>query len=261
MSAAALPNRSMHGDKTTAGALALAMHALFFVLLVFGVSWQKQAETPVMADLWSNLPPLQKPAAAPLPDPEPAPPKPAPKVVVPPPPKVEPKPAVKPDIALKKKAEEKKKEPPKVEPKKDDRAEKARAAKEAEAKRKFEEDKKREMDLIRAEKEADAKAAEARAARTAQDKLVGEYIERIRNKIRGLIVEPPGMQGAPEAEFDVVLIPGGDVLNAKLRRSSGVPAYDAAVERAIMKAQPLPLPPDPSLFNRFRELRLVIRPK
>jgi colicin import membrane protein len=38
-------------------------------------------------------------------------------------------------------------------------------------------------------------------------------------------------------------------------------AYDNAVERAILKAQPLPLPPDAALFNRFREMKLGFRPK
>ena len=38
-------------------------------------------------------------------------------------------------------------------------------------------------------------------------------------------------------------------------------AYDAAVERAILRAQPLPLPPDPALMRQFRELNLVFRPK
>ena len=75
------------------------------------------------------------------------------------------------------------------------------------------------------------------------------------------IVEPPNLQGNPQVEFDVVLIPGGEVLNVKLRRSSGVPAYDEAVERAIRKASPLPLPPDPTLFQQFRELHLRMRPK
>lgn len=262
MSATATVNKSMHGDKTIAGALALAMHVLFIVLLVFGVSWQKKYEAPVEAELWSSLPPLPQPKVAPPPEPEP--PKPTPKVEAPLP-KVEPKPVVKPDIALKKKEVEKKKpEPPKVEPKKleDDKAAKAKLAAEALAKKKREEERDLDLKKFIAEKEADAKAAEQRAAAvSAQDKLAREYIDRIRNKVRSMIIEPPGLQGIPEAEFDVVLIPGGEVLNARLRKSSGVPAYDAAVERAIMKAQPLPLPPDPAMFSKFRELRLVIRPK
>ena len=60
----------------------------------------------------------------------------------------------------------------------------------------------------------------------------------------------------------MVLLPGGEVLSATLRKSSGVEAYDAAVERAIMAAQPLPVPSEPDLFQEnFRELHLKFRPK
>ena len=65
-----------------------------------------------------------------------------------------------------------------------------------------------------------------------------------------------------QGDVDIVVLPGGEVLSAKLKRSSNSsPAYDSAVERAILKAQPLPLPPDPALMKDFRELNLVIRPK
>jgi colicin import membrane protein len=46
----------------------------------------------------------------------------------------------------------------------------------------------------------------------------------------------------------------------RLAQSSGNAAYDNAVERAILKSQPLPLPADASLFNRFRELKLKFKP-
>jgi colicin import membrane protein len=61
--------------------------------------------------------------------------------------------------------------------------------------------------------------------------------------------------------MDVVLLPGGEVLGAKTRKASGQSAWDNAVERAILKAQPLPLPPDPAAFKDFRELNLKFRPK
>ena len=64
-----------------------------------------------------------------------------------------------------------------------------------------------------------------------------------------------------KAEFVVTLLPGGSVLSAKLTRSSGMEAYDSAVERAIYKSQPLPLPQDVALFNKFRELHLIFSPK
>jgi colicin import membrane protein len=259
MSAALNSVPGMHSDKTMASALALAMHAAFLVLLIFGVSWQKKPELPVMAELWSSLPPMLEPKVeiAPEPEPEP-PPKPVPRVEPPPVPKAAPVPVPKPDIALKK--IEKKAEPkvePKPEAKKKDDDKAARQKKEAELKKQNEE---RELELKKflAEKEANAKAA---AQASEQGKIISEYMERIRAKVRQNIVEPPGLQGNPTAEFDVVVIPGGEVLSVRLARSSGVPAYDAAAERAIMKSAPLPLPPNPELFSRFRDIRLSIRPK
>jgi colicin import membrane protein len=46
------------------------------------------------------------------------------------------------------------------------------------------------------------------------------------------------------------------VLQVKLLHSSGQSAYDDAVSRAILKASPLPMPPDASLMSQFRDLDL-----
>ena len=107
-----------------------------------------------------------------------------------------------------------------------------------------------------AKEQAEAQQAMATQAASAQSKLRNEYIERIRTKIRRFIVQPPNLQGNPESEFDVVVLPDGNVLAVKLKRPSGNAAYDNAVERAINRAQPLPLPPDPTLAKDFRELNL-----
>jgi len=45
------------------------------------------------------------------------------------------------------------------------------------------------------------------------------------------------------------------VLAAKLRKSSGVKAYDDAVERAILKSSPLPLPERREVFEARLELK------
>jgi colicin import membrane protein len=250
-------------DQTVSGALALMMHLLFFALLVFGVTWQKREPAPVVAELWSNLPAPKAAPAPPPPKAEPEPPKPppkaeakpVPKVEPKPVPKVEPKPAPKPDIALREKKEKalKAKERELAEKKK--REEQARLealkqqqAKEAEAQR-----------LAREQDEALKKLAQNQAA--AQAKLVDEYKRRIAERIKRFIIEPPGMQGNPEVEFDVIVLPGGEVLDVKTRKASGQALWDTAVERAIRRAQPLPLPPDPALMREFRELNLRFRPK
>lgn len=94
-----------------------------------------------------------------------------------------------------------------------------------------------------------------------QQAVIDEYINRIRNKIRRDVLIPPGMAGNPEAVFDVVLLPGGNVSSIKLIHSSGVKAYDDAVERAIRDSTPLPVPSNASLFNRFRNLTFRFRPR
>jgi colicin import membrane protein len=72
---------------------------------------------------------------------------------------------------------------------------------------------------------------------------------------------PPNMTGNPEAVYQVTLLPGGDVLEANLTKSSGVPAYDDAVGRAIMAAQPLPVPSGPLFQKYFRKITLKFRPR
>ncbi len=250
------------------GAFALGMHALFLLLLIFGVTWQKRAEPQAnIVDLYPSVPAQARPVAPPpLPEVKPEPraePKPGPKPVVPTPraeakpvPKPAPKPeAAKPDIALREKAEKERRqlEDKQKETRKRDEEANAVAArqqqvKEAEAQR-----------VIKEQQDVQRKLAEQQAA--AQSKLKNEYIERIRVRIKRFVVLPPNLQGNPEADFEVVLLPGGEVLGAKLKHSSGNAAYDSAVERAILKAQPLPLPPDPALFKDFRELNLKFRPQ
>jgi len=250
------------GERTVSGALALIMHLLFLALLVFGVSWQKREPVAIVAELWSSLPPLPAPVAELPPKVEPAPPKPAPKVEV----KPEPKPQPKADIDLREKKEkerkakeqalaEKKKREEQALAEKKKREEQARLealkkqqAQEAEAKR-------------AAQEQADALKNLAQQQAAAQASEVDKYKQLIADRIRRFIIEPPGLQGNPQVELDVTVLPGGEVLDVKSRKASGQPSWDAAVERAVHRAQPLPLPQDPTLHSRFRELNLRFRPK
>ena len=267
-------------EKTLSGALALVMHLMFFALLVFGVSWQKRETPPLVAELWSNLP---APKAAPPPptvEPKPVPkaePKPPPPPKVEAKPKPEPKPVPKADIAAqeKKEKERKAKELELAEKKK--REERELAEKKKREERELAEKKKKEdqvrlaalkqqqakeaaEQLAREQDEALKKIAQSQAAE--QARLVDEYKRRIADRIKRFIIEPPGLQGNPEVEFNVVVLPGGEVLNVTSRRASGQALWDSAVERAIRRAQPLPLPPvETGLMREFRELNLKFRPK
>ena len=85
-----------------------------------------------------------------------------------------------------------------------------------------------------------------------------QYADAIKRKVRSNIVLPGNLNGNPEAIFKVIQLPSGEILDVKLSKSSGNVALDAAIERAILKSSPLPLPVPASLFER--ELILKLKP-
>jgi len=106
----------------------------------------------------------------------------------------------------------------------------------------------------------EAREAKARAAAAASKKSVDEWVAKIRSKVQGRLGQlPPNLTGNPEAIFDVVLLPSGDLLLVRMRKSSGHPGYDGMVERAIRNSAPLPKPDNPGVFQR--ELELKFRPQ
>ena len=255
-------------EKAMSGALALVMHALFFAMLVFSVTWQKHEPAAMVAELWSSLPSPRSEVPPPPPKIEPEPPKPQPKVEVKPEPKVEPKPQPKAEIDLREKKEKERKAREQEMVEKKEKERKAREQEIAEKKKKQEQEKAAALKLQQAkqaeakrlaQEQADAlkKLAQQQAAQAqAKEKEIDKYTQAIRDRIKRFIVRPPNLQGNPEVELDIVLLPNGEVLDVRTRVSSGQPAWDNAVERAIRRAQPLPVPGDPDLFNRnFREFR------
>lgn len=251
-----------------AGVLALLVHVVFLLLMIFGVSWQNQEPAGVEVELWESLPATKPvvPHVESKPEPKPEP-KPEAKAVKPPP-EPEAKPS-KADIELKareakRKEEEKKRREDELKQEKEKQKQKQEREKqeELEKKKKAEQEKAEKAEKAAQQAQAEAaRAAKAQAAarQAAAQGVVGDYKGRIQAKIKRNIILPAELAGNPQAEFDVTLMPTGEVLHLKLTRSSGSPVYDSAVERAIYKAQPLPLPPDPALFGEFRELHLKFR--
>ena len=255
-------------DKAISGAAALVIHGLFLALLVFGVNWKKPEPAAMVAELWSQLPPLSTPRTEPPPPPKavPEPPKPAPKVETKPIPKAEPKPQPKADIDLREKKEKERKAREQAALEKNQREEQALAEKKkreerqrVEALRKQQAAEAEAKRLAQEQADAYKKLAQQQAA--AQAREIDKYKQAIAARIRRFIIEPPSLQGNPEVEFEVVQLPGGEILGVKTRKASGQSPWDTAVERAILRAQPLPPPPDPAMFKEVRELHLKFRPK
>lgn len=247
MSAVFFEEREDPGRAASA-ALAALVHIALAILLVYGIRWQTRSPEAVEVELVRAMPSPPAPAAVAPPAPEPAPP---PKLEPKPEPKVEPKPAppAKPDIALKEK-EKPKPEPkpvPKVEPK---------PAPDKASRQLMTDALKRETAQIEARKaEQELAAIKAAQSASARSKATADYIGKIKGKIKGNLMLPPDIRGNPEAVFDVVQLPSGEILSVKLKKSSGHAAYDSAIERAILKSSPLPKPEQGDLFSRALELK------
>jgi len=100
---------------------------------------------------------------------------------------------------------------------------------------------------------------EARAARALAE--ADKYKALIRQKVSRSWNRPPGTAKGLQNIVRVRLVPGGEVLEATVVRSSGVPLFDRSVENAVYKASPLPLPPDPELFDYFRDIEFLFNPE
>ena len=260
------PEKPPQPGRIRAVFLAVVVHAAFFSLIVFGITWQSRQEAPIQAEIWKDLPPGPK-TEPPKPQPEPPkpePPKPEPPKPEPEPPKPEPpKPDVKPEppkpdpeIALRKERE-KRERLEKLEREKKKKDEEAKKREKDDAAKKKREDEQRRKDEERAKREADKAREEAAKARQTE---IDRFRAQIQQKIRSRANVPDNVVGNPEIQVLIRVLPGGEVLDISVRKRSGNPTYDAAIERGIRSASPLPVPPANSeLFPQFRELNLIIR--
>lgn len=231
-----IPEKIVEPGKNKALAFTILVHAGLIAALFFGVQWKRNQPDVVEVELWSSRPSPAVAAAPPPPQevkPEPKPePKPLPKVELklepPPPKKPEAKPAVKPELALPDFSKE-------------------LASETAQLKSRPNATSTKQMTNA-AEAEAEQRAASGKRGML-------DYAAKIRGKVRGNIFLPPNIQGNPEAIFEVNQLPSGEVLDVKLKRSSGNAGLDSAIERAILKSSPLPKPDDPALFQRTLEIK------
>jgi colicin import membrane protein len=219
-------------------------------VLFFGVRWQSRPPETISVELWvPPALPVERPEVKPEPKVEPAPPPPEPKVEAPRPP----------DIAIKEKPKPKPKPKPEpAKPKPEPVKPKAEPAKPRvdEMQKRMREELAREQSALKIDQERELiKDQLTREQAAASQKALSAYGDKIKAKIKGNILLPPDIKGNPEAVFEVVQLPTGEVLSVKLKKSSGNAAYDQAVERATLKSSPLPKPDRGELFSRELTLR------
>lgn len=270
----------------SSGGLAMAVHGLFLLALVLSMSWKNPPQLPVQAELWAALPepPLTEPEPESAVEPAPVPPPPAPARAAA---------TREAEIALRKAEQEKpaQKRQAEAEPRRQEENRKPEEARKldeqrlAEEKARLEREEAEKAERARVEqlkREVARKQMEQEMARQAQadleneeaqiriqqelalrrDQLVDDFKRRIQARIQSYVRVPQSISGNPEAIFQVSLFANGEVRNAVLVKSSGQLAYDVEVERAILKASPLPLPNEKEAAAVFRSgLVLKFRPQ
>lgn len=247
------------GGQARALAIALAAHGVLLAALTWGVHWKRSAENvAVEAELWSTT--VQEAAPRPVEAPPPPPPTTARVQEAPPPPQTR-----QADIALereRKQREEQRREREEREQErrrqaeKDAREKKAAAEKAALDRRRQEEARKREEQQEKAaedkRRQDNLRRMQALAGATGSPDATGNaqrssgpsagYSQRLAALFKRNISfpNPEAISGNPKAIVEVRVSPSGAIIGSRLTKSSGVPAWDDAVLRAVEKTERIP---------------------
>jgi colicin import membrane protein len=132
----------------------------------------------------------------------------------------------------------------------------------AEEQRKAEEEKQREEREAALQAQLEAEQKEQQAAQRRQDQ---QLLQQTVNGIYRRVVSNFNLSGLPaglQCVLSIRLIPGGDVVNVDIDRSSGNDIFDRRAVTAVQKATPLPVPQDAVTFERLglRQFNLVFKP-
>jgi len=141
--------------------------------------------------------------------------------------------------------------------------------KERETRRKAEEQKLAEAAMQRSMedelKKEKAAAVHKKKADTARDKQamteIEKYISLIHQDVTSSWILPANFKPGSKGTVRVKLIPGGEVADVKVSKCSGDTLFDRSVDAAVRRASPLPVPKDPYVFDKMRDIEFIFNPK
>jgi len=205
-----------------------------------------------------TAPPPAPVPSAPAPEPQPAP--------TPPPPDPE-QVAAEQRVQQEKQAQrertdKQKAEQEKAEQEKAGRVEQERQAAKAEAERKAREavakQAREQKERQQAEAERKRREAELRAQMATEERVnaargsaqQAQYKALIEARINRAWIRPATARVGIDCEVRVTQVPGGEVVGVQVARCNGDAAVRESIEAAVYRASPLPLPPNPDLFDR-----------
>lgn len=92
----------------------------------------------------------------------------------------------------------------------------------------------------------------AQALSNSDKAIIEKYTQLLRDRMQRFASWPPGTPSGTKVKVRVSMLPGGEVVSVVIISSSGIAAVDESARQAVIKANPLPVPNDPRLFNNFR---------
>lgn len=248
IAARVLPRGRNH-DAVPSFLAALLMHAALIGWMWFAVQWRTNASPPAVAELW-ELPPIQASSPPPAPIPAPA------AEPIPPPASEEPAPP-KADIVQKQEAPHKAVEaPPKETPTKRENKPKRHDVPTPQEQRRqqAQAEKQHQEEMTRLASQAGGPVGQAGQAGQAgvpthatafasTGPISNEYAAKIQTAVRAHLsyAVPDEVPASVYAEFDVELLPTGEqAAEPRLTKPSGLPGFDEAARRAILRTDPFP---------------------
>jgi colicin import membrane protein len=136
------------------------------------------------------------------------------------------------------------------------RADEAKRAEEAKraADAKQDDDAKRAAELkAKSEREAELRrqlADEEHVSAVEASPARAQYLARLSSRIQNAWIKPPSARAGLDCIVNITQIPGGEVTGAHVSQCNGDAAARQSIENAVLRASPLPPPPDPALFQR-----------
>ena len=138
---------------------------------------------------------------------------------------------------------------------------------ELEEKRKAALERRKQEESLRKQKQAELALKKQREAKQNADdllklkKAIADARVLIRQRVKQNWIQPTLPTSGLSCKIRVKLIPGGEVIDARVIQSSGASVFDRSAKTAVLKASPLPVPTDPSLFSRFRTFEFIFKPQ
>ena len=108
--------------------------------------------------------------------------------------------------------------------------------------------------------EAEEAAFAAEEQAVADQSEIASWMNKIGAKLRSVFSYPPNLPPGLSCIIYVRMVPGGEVVQVRIARSSGNAVFDRQAELAVRKASPLPVPQEMRVFEQMREINFTFKP-